>query len=110
MPTKLDFKAENKVISDVLFDKYRYQIPRYQRPYAWGEDELTEFWNDLSNTEEDSFIGSLIFNYENYQKTGLIEVIDGQQRLITITLLAAVMRDIAESLDPEMAKLFIEVI
>lgn len=44
---ELNFKAEDKPIEDVLFSNYKYRIPRYQRPYAWGEDEMVDFWVPL---------------------------------------------------------------
>jgi hypothetical protein len=56
--------------------------------------------------DDSSFIGSLIFNYEEFEKTGLIDIIDGQQRLLTITIFAAVLRDIAKKIDESKAHLF----
>lgn len=52
-----------------------------------------------------AFIGSLIFNSEDLDKTGRIDIIDGQQRLLTITILAAALRDVAGSIDTDSAKL-----
>jgi len=106
MTTGIDFEARNKTVRDVLFANYAYQIPRYQRPYAWDIDQAAEFWNDLVSTDQSPFLGSLIFNYEPYEKNGYIDIIDGQQRLITITIFVAVLRDVARTLDTKKAELY----
>ena len=80
-------------ISDLFNDdnKYNYIIPIYQRNYAWGYDEISSLLQDIKNAcektkEQDKnyYIGSLIvYRREN----GDFEVIDGQQRLTTLTLI-----------------------
>lgn len=80
-------------VSD-LFDngnKCNYIIPIYQRNYAWGDDEISSLLQDIKNACEKSkeqdknyYIGSLVvYRREN----GDFEVIDGQQRLTTFTLI-----------------------
>ena len=51
MKESLDFRARQHKLEDVLFSSIRLKIPRYQRPYSWGDDQLSEFWNDLANGE-----------------------------------------------------------
>jgi uncharacterized protein with ParB-like and HNH nuclease domain len=87
----------------VLFAQRKYRIPRYQRPYAWDQEEVSEFWEDLSTNEEPYFLGSFIFNTETEEKDGFVDIIEGQQRLLTITILCAVLRDLAKDLDPAKA-------
>ena len=82
-------------ISDLFYDKnkckYEYIIPIYQRNYAWGDNEISSLLQDIKNAcektkEQDKnyYIGSLIvYRREN----GGFEVIDGQQRLTTLTLI-----------------------
>ena len=82
-------------ISDLFYDKnkckYEYIIPIYQRNYAWGDNEISSLLQDIKNAcektkEQDKnyYIGSLIvYRREN----GDFEVIDGQQRLTTLTLI-----------------------
>ena len=101
-----NFEANDMKLRDVLFTDYAYKIPRYQRPYSWDYDQVSEFWNDLMSVEDSSFIGSLIFNYEDFSETSLIDIIDGQQRLLTITIFMAVLRDLAREIDSEKAALF----
>lgn len=98
MPTKFD--AEDKMLQDILTGAERYRIPRYQRPYSWTRDQVSDLWNDLMH-EESYFLGSFVFNYENFNKDKVVEVIDGQQRLITLTLLLAVLRDFYNKLDSQ---------
>ena len=105
MNNAVRFEAKDTRIRDVLFADYAYRVPRYQRPYTWDDDEVTEFWSDLNLDDGSAFIGSLIFNYEEFGRSGVIDIIDGQQRLLTITICAAVLRDVAATLDESMASL-----
>ena len=80
-------------ISDLFNDenKCNYIIPIYQRNYAWGDDEISSLLQDIKNSceknkEQDKnyYIGSLVvYRRDN----GDFEVIDGQQRLTTLTLI-----------------------
>jgi len=88
----IEFDAEDKKLKDIFGDQ-KYLIPRYQRPYSWTNSEVEDLWNDVSR-EDLIFLGSFVFSHENYDKTGFVEVIDGQQRLITLTIFFAVLRDI----------------
>lgn len=105
MKTGLNFEAKDRPISEILYANDRFRIPRYQRPYAWGADQVSEFWNDLLNSKEPYFLGSLIFNYEAVNETGCVDIIDGQQRLLTIIIFSAVLRDIAKNIDEKLADL-----
>jgi len=66
----------------------KLQVPKYQRYYAWEEKHVTDLLDDISsamrNGEEEYFIGSIVVkkNIDNRS-----EVVDGQQRLATITIL-----------------------
>ncbi|HKM80469.1 MAG TPA: DUF262 domain-containing HNH endonuclease family protein [Candidatus Acidoferrum sp.] len=106
MQTGLSFEAKDKTLQDVLFAGRRFQVPRFQRPYAWQTREVSEFWDDLVGAEEPYFLGSFILNSEHEMETGYVDIIDGQQRLLTITILCAVLRDCARKLSREKAGLF----
>lgn len=76
---------------------YDFSIPDYQRPYAWGKDETLQLLDDLqgsldSNADEPYFLGSIVLVKRS--GTADSEVIDGQQRLTTLTLLLSVLRDL----------------
>lgn len=96
----MQFDAEDKLLKDILAGGEKYRIPRYQRPYSWTIDQVSDLWNDLKE-EESAFLGSFVFNYEKYDEEEFVEVIDGQQRLITLTILMAVLRDIYKELGDE---------
>lgn len=71
-----------------LLTKHSYLIPMYQRNYAWGKGEIQALINDvLDACQKDApyYIGTLVVFK---RKDGTLEVIDGQQRLTTLTLLA----------------------
>lgn len=78
--------------------EFDFAIPDYQRPYAWGRDESLQLLDDLQgavdrDTDEPYFLGSIVLVKE--KGVAAAEVIDGQQRLTTLTLLFAVLRDLA---------------
>ncbi|NLE04835.1 MAG: DUF262 domain-containing protein [Crenarchaeota archaeon] len=106
MSKELNFEANDQTIEDALFQNYVYKIPRYQRPYAWTEDEVSEFWNDLQEENGPMFIGSFIFNRGTLETEGYLEVVDGQQRILTITILFAVIRDLAKGIDAGLANYY----
>ena len=72
-----------------------YEVPDYQRPYSWGEDEIQDLWDDIYTAymekREVYFLGSIIVakSAGNYK-----EVIDGQQRLTTLIILFCTIRDL----------------
>ncbi|UEM20001.1 DUF262 domain-containing HNH endonuclease family protein [Skermanella mucosa] len=71
-------------------------IPRFQRPYSWAEDQLREFWADIQESEQGNyFIGSMVIYKDGIESFG---VVDGQQRLTTVTILLCVVRDILRRL------------
>lgn len=80
-------KSSNlKKIHDILSinDECFYQIPPYQRAYTWGKTEWEDLFNDLYVNTEGYFLGSLICVNQGQEK---YEVIDGQQRLTTLSIL-----------------------
>lgn len=78
--------------------EYDFTIPDYQRPYAWGKDETLQLLDDLGSSldrdmDEPYFLGSVVLVKEKGVPEA--EVIDGQQRLTTLTIMFAVLRDLA---------------
>lgn len=77
---------------------YEFVIPEYQRPYAWGVEETLQLLSDLlgaleRDTDEPYFLGSVVLVKDPSNPRA--EVIDGQQRLTTLTLLLSLLRDLA---------------
>jgi uncharacterized protein with ParB-like and HNH nuclease domain len=75
-----------------VFETGFYKIPRFQRPYSWDRGNIEEFWTDIVASDVDAyFIGSMVF-FKPKGK-GEFRVVDGQQRLTTITIFLAALRD-----------------
>jgi len=85
-----NFPLQEKSINDIYCgtDNVTYEIPIYQRNYAWGKDEIETMINDVCNAREAGspvyHIGTLV-TFDKEDK--VYEVIDGQQRLTTIYLI-----------------------
>lgn len=95
-------KAEELQLFDIFNDSYRFQIPDYQRPYAWTTEQTSELLDDLlyamgqaENVKEASpyFLGSIVIIKEDGQTQSY--VVDGQQRITTLTILFCVLRELA---------------
>src|SRR5436305_1358204 len=88
-------KAEERTISKILTEQIRYEIPPYQRPYSWQTENvqqlMEDLWSAYKSDDSEYFIGSLI-TIER-EKDRLYDVVDGQQRLTTLNLLFARLRD-----------------
>ena len=95
-----EFNAQVKQINAILRNEGKfYSIPRYQRGYAWNRSQYDTFWSDLVEEEWDLFIGTILLNSESASvNEDRVEVIDGQQRLLTITILLSSIRDALDSL------------
>ncbi|WP_169508947.1 DUF262 domain-containing protein [Amorphus coralli] len=82
----------SKTLSEVLRGHF-LKIPRFQRPYDWDRDNLTEFWNDLKDrSDPEYFMGSLVVFADKKEKN-LLLIVDGQQRITTITIMLSIIRD-----------------
>lgn len=84
-------EAKLKNITELFsLDKnFVYTIPRYQREYVWGKKNWETFFDDIIYNENGHFLGAIIcINVENDSlKSPQFELVDGQQRMITISLL-----------------------
>lgn len=83
--------ANEKKLKDVFSREYkRYNVPNYQRPYSWSKMQAEELFEDLNdafyqkNNETEYFMGSIITILNDDENT--YDIIDGQQRLITLSL------------------------
>ena len=105
-------------IEELLSGQYEFTIPAYQRDYSWTREEAVQLIDDLAAVIEDVerdevhtpyFLGTMLF----VDQPGLparddraiaatprmVEVVDGQQRLITICIALSVLRDLADDAD-----------
>jgi len=86
----MKIESHDSDIESLLNGSY-FHIPKFQRPYSWEDENISEFWEDvISNQTDDYFIGSMVVYKKSKQQFG---VVDGQQRLTTITILLCALRD-----------------
>ena len=91
-------QTEKTVFLDLLgMPATRFVIPAYQRLYSWRERQCRELWLDLhraARADATHFIGTLLYSHEDPDADGRqrLAVIDGQQRLTTMTLLIEALR------------------
>lgn len=85
---------EHKIVSILTEDK-RYVIPPYQRPYSWERENTEALLDDLiasfEENESEYFIGTLICIHRGDE---IYEVVDGQQRLTTLSLIFAALKNL----------------
>ncbi|WP_187952118.1 DUF262 domain-containing protein [Helicobacter pylori] len=100
-------ESKGSYLQDILKDKLYYQIPIYQRPYQWTEENCEKLLDDLffnyeDDGEGDYFCGSLVLvKSDPRSKTEIYDIVDGQQRLSTFILLAKVLATLySDRLDP----------
>lgn len=99
--SQLRIEAAHKKISEVFSASYAFSIPAYQRPYAWETTQVVELLTDLteameSRTRSDGFyfLGSVVLVKTHGSPNS--RVVDGQQRLTTLTILFSIIRDLTE--------------
>ncbi len=97
-------EAHECAVTDVFSDRYAFEIPPYQRPYAWETEQARDLLNDISDAMDNTavsggiyFIGSIVLIKS--PNDPLAKVIDGQQRLTTLTILLSVLRDLTKEVE-----------
>lgn len=88
--------AKEYSLSKIFSADFEYHIPKYQRPYSWTEDEAAILFDDLYDfyeldNDDNYFLGSIVLIKSDNKPYS--EVIDGQQRLTTLSIFLAVMAD-----------------
>ncbi|MHC8491243.1 DUF262 domain-containing protein [Thalassospira sp. SM2505] len=100
---KQTIEAKEQELKRIFSDDYLFEIPAYQRPYSWTTEQAGELLDDLLSTMGHSepiedvapyFLGSIVLIKDPLYARA--EVVDGQQRLTTLTILIAVIRDLCD--------------
>lgn len=87
-----DFQPEKRTVEDLFVGPDYFLIPRFQRPYSWDRDNLEDFWRDVVyDNKQGYFIGPMVAWRDPL--SSVRRVVDGQQRLTTIAIFFAVLRD-----------------
>lgn len=101
--TQSIFEAKEIALDKLFSNDYVFTVPLYQRPYSWTEEEVQALLNDLDAAMDEGsppapyFLGSIVLKATAGSSTH--EVIDGQQRLTTLTILFCVLRELAQDED-----------
>ncbi len=84
----MEVNANDKTLESVLTGGF-YRVPRFQHPYSWDASNVEDFWEDVVESGSDYFIGSMVI-FSDGDASGLV---DGQQRLTTVTMMLAAIRN-----------------
>jgi hypothetical protein len=84
-----NFKTENNTYRKLIGNGLTYRIPRFQRDYSWTDDEWEDLWADILGTIQEGgepahYMGYLVLQSQDEKS---FDVIDGQQRLTTLTII-----------------------
>ena len=99
-------------LAKIFSSDFEYVIPPYQRPYAWTVDQASELVDDLYDffnsepSDEGYFLGSIVLIKQESEPYA--EVIDGQQRLTTLTILLSVLASILEGKQQDTLRKYIQ--
>ena len=101
-----------KILVKEIFGQMWFRVPEYQRPYVWTSDEVTELLEDLTfaqaeRSNDEYFLGALVYQSKcvaqsEGQEFDENDLLDGQQRMSTLLMLFAVIRDLVD--DPRAEK------
>lgn len=100
--SRLQIKGGEFPIGKIFGKDFVFRIPRYQRPYSWGREQAEELFDDLLGFLSDGsepvgelnpyFLGNIVVIKEDHKPDS--EVVDGQQRLTTLTILLSAIRSL----------------
>ena len=95
-PSLLDTSTTS--FQELLASRQRLAVPPFQRDYSWREEQWEDLWNDVvelgATTNENHYLGTIVLKNDGE----MLEIIDGQQRLATLTIIAvAVVRRLRET-------------
>lgn len=109
MSSKHEIKSEKILVKDI-FSNLWFRVPEYQRPYVWGNDQIDDLLDDLvfalkEKPEQDYFLGSFVYQLKRAgSAAGQVfdenDLLDGQQRMTTLFMLFACIRDLSD--DPDL--------
>ncbi len=97
-----NFATKNDTYRKLMGNGLTYRIPRFQRDYSWTEDEWEDLWLDIQDTikeggEPAHYMGYLVLQSDDEK---VFDVIDGQQRLTTLSLIVlAVLKNLQRLID-----------
>lgn len=112
-PADIYYNADPRTISELFSNNPHLRIPPYQRFYAWKAENFQVLWEDIVRTIESNFhnyelvaeteqkphfLGALVTDKYRDMSVTYEDIIDGQQRTVTISILLAVLRDYVKNM------------
>ena len=97
------FTPKEENFQAMFMPRTKYEVPKFQREYAWKDEKIYDFWDDLirnyenaiksssSSPENQYFLGSMVILTET--ASNVKQLIDGQQRMATFTIFLCLARD-----------------
>ncbi len=112
----MPFHAKSQSLAELFAGASRFETPIFQRPYSWSRPQLTRLLENLfyhferqqegDQSGAEFFLGTIVLlgpkhtgmrRFLPFQSAGVFDIVDGQQRLVTLTILIAVLRDLARA-------------
>ena len=87
-------EAYTRPIGTLLAQDFFFRVPEYQRPFSWDADNFEDLIDDIAsaNKDQEYFLGTIVLHHR--QEAGHYDIVDGQQRLTSVMILLACLRDI----------------
>jgi len=81
----ISMEPTNQTFQEMMSNGVKYQIPRFQRDYAWGQEQWEDLWGDIENLPKERYhyMGYVVLQRKDQHE---YVIIDGQQRLVTLSL------------------------
>ena len=97
--TKGLIEANKGILKKIFSEEFWFIVPQYQRPYVWQEENIQELIDDLyyafeNKQNSEYFLGALVLKRTREKEFKEYEILDGQQRLTTLCMMMAVIRDL----------------
>lgn len=99
----INLSAEQKTIRQLFYNTDQFVIPEFQRTYSWGYEQCDQLYRDIVNAAakgEDYFLGNVVMARSDENKTQP-QIVDGQQRIISLWILLKILSVYVESIDLE---------
>ena len=94
-----NLEGSKKIIKDILNREYFFKVPEYQRPFSWDSENFEDLIFDLLDADhnQEYFLGTIVLHRR--ESDDIYDIVDGQQRMTTLMILFACLRDLIKDSD-----------